>query len=96
KPYIYKSTDRGRTWKSMKGDLPERNFVWRLVQDHIQPNLIFAGTEYGLYVTLDGGNQWVKMKGGLPNISFRDLHIHRKHDDLVVATFGRGIYILDD
>ena len=95
-PYLYKTTDKGRTWTSMRGNLPERNFVWRLIQDHIRPELLFAGTEYGLYVTINGGETWSKMTGDLPLISIRDLQIHKGEDDLVIATFGRGIYILDD
>lgn len=95
-PYIYKTNDKGRTWKSMRGNFPERNFIWRLVQDHINPKLIFAASEFGMFVTLDAGELWMKLKGGMPTISCRDIKIHRKEDDLVVATFGRGIYILDD
>ncbi len=95
-PYIYKTNDKGKTWKSMKGNFPERNFIWRLVQDHINPKLIFAASEFGMYVTLDGGEKWMKLNGGMPMIACRDIKIHKKEDDLVVATFGRGIYILDD
>lgn len=95
-PYIYKTSDKGKTWTSIRANLPDRNFIWRLVQDHQEPKLIFAGTEYGLYVTNNGGESWSKMTGDLPLISIRDLQIHKGEDDLVIATFGRGIYILDD
>jgi photosystem II stability/assembly factor-like uncharacterized protein len=95
-PYVYKSIDKGKTWKSIKSNLPERNYVWRLMQDHINPKLIFAGTEFGLYVTINGGESWSKMSGDLPLISIRDIAIQKEHDDLVLATFGRGFYILDD
>lgn len=94
--YLYKTSDKGKTWKSIKGNLPARNWVWRLVQDPVQQNLLFAGTEFGLYVTFNGGQNWVKMNGGLPTISVRDLKIHQRENDLVIATFGRGIYVLDD
>lgn len=94
-PYLLKSTDRGRSWKSIAGDLPERHVVWRLVQDHEKPGLLFAGTEFGVFFTVDGGGQWIKVSGA-PNIAFRDLKIQRRENDLVGATFGRGFYVLDD
>lgn len=96
KPYVLRSTNRGRSWKSIAGDLPDRHLVWRLVQDHVQPDLLFLGTEFGVFFTVDGGGKWVKLAGGVPTISFRDLAIHRRENDLIGGTFGRGIYILDD
>lgn len=96
RPFILKSTDRGRTWSSIVGDLPERHLVWRLVQDHVEPTLLFAGTEFGVFFTVDGGKQWIKLNGGVPNIPFRDLAIQRRENDLVGATFGRGFFVLDD
>jgi photosystem II stability/assembly factor-like uncharacterized protein len=95
-PYLLKSTDRGRTWGSIVGDLPDRHLVWRMVQDHVKPELLFAGTEFGIFFTVDGGGKWVKLTGGVPTISFRDLAIQRREDDLVGASFGRGFYVLDD
>jgi len=95
-PYLLKSTDRGRRWRSIADDLPERHLVWRVVQDHVDPDLMFAGTEFGLFVTLDGGEQWVELTGNAPNISYRDLAIQRRENDLVGATFGRGFWLLDD
>lgn len=95
-PYILKSTDNGRTWKSIKGNLPNRTLVWRVVQDHIQPNLLFAATEFGIYFTINGGNKWIKLKGNMPTISFRDLAIQRRESDLVGASFGRGFFVFDD
>jgi photosystem II stability/assembly factor-like uncharacterized protein len=95
-PFILRSTDRGRSWRSMAGDLPARHLVWRLVQDHVNPDLFFAGTEFGVFFTVDAGNHWVKLEGGVPTISFRDLAIQRRENDLVGATFGRGFYVLDD
>ena len=96
KPYLFKSTDRGRSWKSIAGDLPERGSVYAVVQDHQNPDLLFAGTEFGLFFTLDGGTHWIRLEGGLPTIAVRDLEIQRRENDLVVGTFGRGIFILDD
>ena len=96
KPYLYASRDRGLTWRSIAGDLPDRHLVWRLVQDHVDPGLMFAGTEMGLYVTRNGGGSWVKLDGGVPTIPFRDLAIQRRENDLVGATFGRGFFIFDD
>ncbi|RMF83647.1 MAG: glycosyl hydrolase, partial [Planctomycetota bacterium] len=95
-PYVLRSTDRGRTWTSIAGDLPERHIVWRLVQDHVKPGLLFVGTEFGVFFTVDGGGQWIKLTGGVPTIPFRDLAIQRRENDLVGATFGRGFYVLDD
>jgi photosystem II stability/assembly factor-like uncharacterized protein len=96
KPYIVKSTDRGKTWTSITGNLPDRHDVWAVLQDHLNGNLLFAGTEFGLFVSVDGGSRWVRMKGGLPVIQVRDMAIQKREDDLVLATFGRGFYILDD
>lgn len=96
KPYLYVSRDRGKSWKSIAGDLPEREIVWSLQQDHIKPELMFAGTEFGVYCTLNGGENWIRMKGGLPTIAVRDVAIHKGEDDLVLGTFGRSFYVLDD
>lgn len=96
-PYLFKSTDRGRSWRSIVGDLPDRHLVWRVVQDHVEPGLLFLGTEFGVYFTVDGGAGWLKLGGKkAPTISFRDLAIQRREDDLVGATFGRGFWVLDD
>jgi hypothetical protein len=95
-PYVLKSTNRGGTWTSISETLPERHVVWRIVQDHVNPALLFAGTEFGVFFTIDGGNKWVKLGGGAPTISFRDLAIQKRENDLVAASFGRGFWILDD
>lgn len=95
-PYLFKSTDRGRSWTSIASDIPDRNFVWAIAQDHVQPGLLFVGTEFGLYFTLDEGGSWHRLKSGLPTIAVRDLDIAREHDDLVLGTFGRSFYVLDD
>jgi photosystem II stability/assembly factor-like uncharacterized protein len=96
KPYLVRSVDRGRTWTSIAGDLPDRHDVWAVAQDHVNPNLLFAGTEFGLFTTVDGGGHWVQLKGGLPTTQVRDLTIQKRENDLVIATFGRGFYVLDD
>ena len=95
-PYLVKSTDFGRSWSSIRGNLPDRTLVWRLVQDHVASNLMFAGTEFGVYFTVDGGKQWTELSGSVPTISFRDLAIQRRENDLVGASFGRGFFVLDD
>lgn len=95
-PYLLKSTNRGKSWKSITANIPERTLVWRLVQDHVKPELLFLGTEFGVYFTIDGGGKWIKLKGDVPTISFRDLAIQRRENDLVGATFGRGFYVFDD
>lgn len=95
-PYLYKSPDKGKTWVSISNNLPDRTLLWRIVQDHEKSDLMFLGTEFGVYFTLNGGQDWIKLKGGLPNISVRDLAIQKRENDLVAGTFGRGIYILDD
>ena len=91
-----RSTDRGRTWASIAGDLPARSGAWSIAQDPGDAKLLFVGLEFGVYVTVDGGDHWVQLKGGIPTIQARDLAIHRREGDLVVGTFGRGAYILDD
>ena len=96
KPYLLKSTDRGRSWASITGDLPERGMVWAVVEDAELPQLLFAGTEFGLYFTRDGGTHWIELEGGLPTVAVRDIAVQRRENDLVLATFGRGFYILDD
>ena len=96
RPLLLKSTDRGRSWTSMAGDLPQIGNIWAIEQDHIDPDLFFAGTEFGLYFTPDHGTSWIELTGGVPTISFRDLAIQRRENDLVGATFGRGFYVLDD
>jgi len=96
KPYIYKSSDKGKTWTSMVNNLPEKTLLWRIVQDHESKDLMFLASEFGVYVTLNGGKQWIQLKGGLTTIAVRDLAIQKRENDLVLATFGRGFYVLDD
>ena len=94
--YLLKSVDRGQSWTSIAGDLPDRHLVWRLAEDHVDPNLLFAATEFGIFFTSDGGTHWIQLGGGVPTIAFRDLVIQRRESDLVGASFGRGFFVLDD
>jgi len=95
-PYLYKTSNGGKSWKPIINGLPEDTFVWRIVQDHIDPNLLFLASEYGLYFSNNQGEKWIKFSTGLPTISVRDLVIQKRENDLVLATFGRGFYVLDD
>jgi photosystem II stability/assembly factor-like uncharacterized protein len=96
KPYLLQSTDGGKTWRSITGDLPENGPVLAFVEDTVNPKLLFAGTEFGAFFTIDGGQHWVRLKGGLPTIAVRDMVLQTREGDLVIATFGRGFYVLDD
>lgn len=96
KPYLLKSGDRGKSWVSVSGNLPERGSLYSIAEDHVNPNLLFVGSEFAVFFTLDGGKNWIQLQGGMPTIAVRDLAIQKRENDLVVGTFGRGIYILDD
>lgn len=96
KPYILKSEDLGKTWTMLVEGLPENGTVHTIVQDYIDSEILFCGTEFGAFATLDGGKIWNKISKGLPTIAVRDLVIQETHNDLVAATFGRGFYVLDD
>lgn len=96
KPYIMKSTDKGNTWSVLQNDLPERGTVYAIAEDHVDPNLLFAGTEFGCYVSVNGGKNWIELSAGLPTICVRDMAIQKRENDLVLGTFGRGFYVLDD
>lgn len=96
KPYIMKSTDKGNTWTPLQNDLPERGTVYSIAEDHVDANLLFAGTEFGCFVSVNGGQNWVALSAGLPTICVRDMAIQKRENDLVLGTFGRGFYILDD
>ncbi|HXH39840.1 MAG TPA: glycosyl hydrolase, partial [Thermoanaerobaculia bacterium] len=96
KPYVLKSSDRGKTWTSIAGDLPPRGSAYALVEDRVDPKLLFLGTEYGLFASQSGGSSWIPLKGNFPTVAVRDLWFQKRHDDLVIATFGRGFWVLDD
>lgn len=95
-PYVLMTRDLGQTWTNLAKTLPERHLVWRLVQDHVNPELLFLGTEFGVFFSVDRGQNWIELDGGLPNIPVRDLTIQQRENDLVLATFGRSFYVLDD
>ena len=96
KPYVLKSTDRGRTWTSITANLKEPEITWTILEDHVKPGLLFVGTEFALYFSIDDGGNWIQLKGNMPPIAVRDLEIQKRENDLAVATFGRSFYILDD
>ena len=95
KPYLLKSIDKGRTWTSISGNLPDQS-IYVIQQDHINPDLFFVGTELGIYFSNNDGKNWLQMKSGIPTIAVRDIAIQERESDLAVATFGRGMYILHD
>ena len=96
KPYVFVSNDKGNSWKSITSNLPLRGSVYDIAEDHVDPNLLFVGTEFGVFFTIDGGGEWKQIKAGLPTIAVRDLEIQQRENDLVLASFGRGFYVLDD
>ena len=96
KPYLLKSTDRGRTFTSIAGNIPNRQPIFSVMQDHVNGNLLFVGTEFALFFTPDGGQRWIQLRGGLPTAQIRDMDIQRRETDLVLGTFGRSFYVLDD
>ncbi len=96
KPYLFKSLNKGKTWFEIVTDLPEKGTVYSIVEDHLEKQLLFVGTEFGVFFSNTGGGKWIELKSGIPTIAVRDIKIKKGEDDLVLATFGRGFYILDD
>ncbi len=96
KPYLLKSTDLGKSWTSIAANLPERGSVYAIAEDHVSPNLLFVGTEFGVFYTLDGGKYWKRLRSGVPTIAVRDIAIQERENDLVLGTFGRSFYVLDN
>lgn len=96
KPYLFKSTDKGATWTAIAANLPERGSTFCIAEDHLDPNLLFAGTEFGVFFSANGGATWQQLKAGMPTIAVRDIAIQKREHDLVLASFGRGFFILDD
>ncbi len=96
RPYIVRSNDRGRTWTNISGDLPDLHDVWAIAQDHVNGDLLFAGTEFGLFFSVDAGRRWVQLHGGMPPAQVRDIDVQRRENDVVMATFGNGFWVLDD
>ncbi len=96
RPYIFKSGDFGKTWVSLRGDLPEYGYLHTVRESPLNRDLLFAGSEFGLFVSADGGKKWVPYKGDFPTVAVRDIQIHPREHDLVVGTHGRGVWIIDD
>ena len=98
RPFVYRTTDFGKTWTAVVVPAgPVRGYAHVVKEDLVNKDLLFVGTELGLWVSLDGGKQWAQYKGGdLPSVAVRDLAIHPRDHDLVIATHGRGIWIVDD
>jgi len=96
KPYVIKSDDKGKTWKSISSNLPVNGAVNTIVEDPVNPKLLFAGTEWGVFFTIDGGEKWIQLKAGIPPVKIPEITIQEREKDLVVTTFGRGFYIIDD
>jgi len=95
KPYVLKTENRGKSWTLISNNLPERGTAHTIIEDHVDSNLLFVGTEFGLFFSNNGGDSWTELTS-LPTVAVRDLEIQRREGDLVVGTFGRGVYILDD
>ncbi len=94
-PYVYKTTDFGATWKSLV--TPDiQSFCRNIQEDYVNENLLFLGTEFGLYITIDGGKSWMKFTNNMPNANIHYIELHKRTNDLVIATHGRGIIIIDD
>ena len=94
-PYVYRTDDGGAHWTSLAGDLPADGGSYVVREDPVNPSLVFAGTEQGLFASLHGGGQWVRMRGGLPTAAVRDLDVALSQHELVVGTMGRSVYIAD-
>ncbi len=95
-PYLVMSRDKGLTWTNISGNLPAKHDTWAVAQDHVNGNLLFAGTEFGLFFSVDAGRQWTMLRGKAPYMQIRDMEIQKRENDVVMATFGRGFWILDD
>jgi photosystem II stability/assembly factor-like uncharacterized protein len=96
RPLLYKTTNGGKSWFSLNSNLPERGSTYSIAEDHVDKNLLFIGTQFGVYFTNNGGEEWIQLKNGIPPACVMDLDIQRRENDLVVSTFGRGVYILDN
>jgi len=97
RPYVYRTTDGGRTFQNITGNLPAGAHVWVVKEDPKNPRLIYAGTELGLYASYTGGDRWTSLAlKNLPKVAVHDIIVHPRDNDLIIATHGRSIYILDD
>ncbi|NND34439.1 MAG: glycosyl hydrolase, partial [Saprospiraceae bacterium] len=96
KPYLYRSVDQGESWQEISNNLPDRGSIYAIEEDHLDPDLLFVGTEFGVFFSNDGGAEWKQLKSGVPTIAVRDIAIQERENDLVLGTFGRGFFVLDD
>jgi photosystem II stability/assembly factor-like uncharacterized protein len=96
RPYIFKTEDFGKTWTSLKGDLPDYGYLHTVRESSENRNLLFVGSEFGLFISADGGRKWIPYKGDFPTVAVRDIQIHPRERDLVIGTHGRGVWIIDD
>lgn len=96
KPYVYRTSNKGLTWTNISNNLPDRGSVYSIEEDHVDSGLIFCGTEFGVFFSPNVGGRWKQLKSGVPTIAVRDLAIQRRENDLVLGTFGRGFFVLDD
>ncbi|WP_456378079.1 WD40/YVTN/BNR-like repeat-containing protein [Lutibacter sp.] len=97
KPYLFRTRDFGKTWENLLQNKPETfGYTLSVIQDLEEPNLLFLGTEYGLHISIDEGKTWTKWMNGYPTVSTMDLAIHPREHDLIIGTFGRAAYVLDD
>jgi len=97
RPYIFKSTDSGKSWTSISGNLPAKAYVQVVREDPKNRNLLYAGTELGLFASYNGGKEWIPLNlKNLPNVSVHDILVHSRENDLILATHGRSIWIFDD
>ena len=96
KPYLYKTTNGGKSWFSINNNLPEHGSTYTIAEDNVDKNLLFIGTQFGVYFTNSGGEEWIPLKNGMPPATVMDLEIQKRENDLVVSTFGRAVFILDN
>ena len=97
KPYIFKTTDAGRSWTNISGNLPAKAYVQVVREDPKNTNLLYAGTELGLFASYNGGKDWLALNlKNLPNVAVHDIVVHPRENDLILATHGRSIWIFDD
>jgi photosystem II stability/assembly factor-like uncharacterized protein len=96
RPYVFKTEDYGKTWKSLHSRLPKAGYIHVVREDPVNPDLLYAGSEFGLFLSLDGGSSWMAYKNDFPTIAVRDIQVHPRENDLLVGTHGRGLWVLDD
>ncbi|MEO7443986.1 MAG: hypothetical protein ABIT96_11235 [Ferruginibacter sp.] len=96
KPYLFKTSDGGKSWTNLNGNLPDLGSTYAIAEDFVNPSLLFAGTQFGAWYSVNGGTKWVQLKNGIPPQAVTDIDIQKRESDLVISTFGRGIFIMDD